>query len=213
VSEDGRRQTLRTNLGGTAATWLARARYRLVTPEPFQLQGRLYTWDTIVAVRPGVGPIRLQVANARSREVPVVTWRPGDASSGQTISDGRIVRTVTRDGVSVAASILRGDDVMWTDVAISNRSQRNLAVDPAEFTLTELSPKQGQLAYLRASDISSGAARKAKIDLSRSLTANTVAPGQGATGLVYFVRDKDAREVMLRITLSGVTFDIPFSIR
>ncbi len=77
VSEDGHRVTLRTTLGGTAAAWLVRARYRIVTPEPFQFEGRLYTWDTIAVVRPGMALIRLQLSNAKSREVPLVTWKLG----------------------------------------------------------------------------------------------------------------------------------------
>ncbi|HLE56213.1 MAG TPA: hypothetical protein VJB15_03955 [Rhodothermia bacterium] len=203
VSEDGRRVILRTNRGGTAAIWLARAQYRIVTPDPFQLEGRLYTWDTLAAVRPGMAPIRLQLANAKSREVPVVRWRPDDASSGQTLRDGRTVRTLSRDGVVIAATIIRSDDLMWIDVSVSNGSSRKLDVDPQAFTLDELSPNQTPLRYvIPTEDI-----------LNRALTANTLMPGQKTSGTVFFEGDKKARELVLRIPLTGVTFEVPLTIR
>src|SRR5437867_9659201 len=85
VSADGHRITLKTNAGGTAATWLPRAQYRVVTPDPFQWEGRLYTWDTVTAVRGGMPPIRFNLANGRWKEVPVVTWRAGEANSVEAI--------------------------------------------------------------------------------------------------------------------------------
>jgi hypothetical protein len=203
VSEDGRRVTLRTNLGGTAATWLARARYRIVTPDPFQFEGRMYTWDTLAVVRAGIAPIRLQLANAKSREVPVVTWKPNDVSSAQTLRDGRVVRTLSRDGVAISATMIRSGDLMWADVSITNRSARKIDVDPQTFMLDELSPKQTPLRYvIPTEDI-----------LNRALTANTLMPGQKTAGAVFFERDKKAREVVFRIPLTGVTFEVPLSIR
>lgn len=223
VSEDGRRLTLRTNAAGTVATWLARARYRLVTPEPFQLEGRMYTWDTITAVRPGMSVIRLQLANAKSQLVPIVTWSPDDRSSNQTLKDGHTVRTLSRDGVAISATMIRKDDLMWADVTISNRSNRRLDVDPQTFAMNQLSPKQTPLRYLSPTDISNSLARRARIVarrgtksediLNRALTANTLMPGQDIAGAVFFERDKEAHDVMLRIPLSGVTFDVPLSIR
>lgn len=213
VSEGGNRVTMRTTLGGTAATWLGSARYRIVTPEPYQFEGRMYTWDTIAVVRPGMALIRLQLSNARSRPVPVVTWRQGDGSSGETLKDGHVVRTLTRDGVAISATVSRTDDLMWADVSISNGSNRKLQVDPQTFVLNELSPKQASLGYRLPTEIPRGMTRRSRIDVNRALVANTLMPGQNITGVVYFGRDKAAREVMLRIPLSGVTFDLPFSIR
>jgi len=118
VSEDGQRVTLRTNMAGTVATWLPRARYRIVTPDPFQLDGRLYTWDTLTAIRPGMGLVRLHVANAKSQPVPTAVWRPGDAGSGETIKDRQTIRTLARDGVAVSATITRDEDLLWADVTI-----------------------------------------------------------------------------------------------
>ena len=228
VSEDGRRISLRTNPGGTVATWLPRARYRIVTPEPFQLEGRLYTWDTITAIRPGMGLIRLDVANAKSQAVPIATWRPGDAASGETLKDRRTFRTLMRDGVTVSATIIRDDDLLWADVTISNRSRRRLDVYPQTFTLTEISPKQILLAYRPPENVARtvtadskrlGAivgrrsTKKPEEILIRALREIALTPGQDVTGSVFFERDEKAKEVVLRVPTSGVTFEVPLSIR
>ena len=228
VSEDGRRISLRTNVGGTAATWLPRARYRIVTPEPFQLDGRLYTWDTITAIRPGMGLVRLFVANAKSQPVPIAVWRLGDAASGETIKDRRTLRTLTRDGVAVSATIIRDEDLLWADVTISNRSKRRLDVYPQYFTLTEVSPKQMALAYrtpeIVARTVTADSKRlgalmarrstkKPEEILIRALREIALMPGQDVAGSVFFERDEKAKEVVLRIPTSGVTFEVPLSIR
>jgi hypothetical protein len=228
VSEDGRRVTLRTNLGGTAATWLPRARYRIVTPEPFQLDGRLYTWDTIAAIRPGMGLVRLFVANAKSQPVPIATWRPGDPASGETIKDRQTIRSLTRDGVAVSATITRDADLLWADVTISNRSKRRLDVYPQNFTLTEVLPKQMVLAYRTPENVARtvtadskrlGAlmarrsTKKPEEILIRALREIALMPGQDVAGSVFFERDDKAKDVVLRIPTSGVTFEVPLSIR
>lgn len=228
VSEDGRRISLRTNPGGTVATWLPRARYRIVTPEPFQLDGRLYTWDTLVAIRPGMGLVRLDVANAKSQPVPIATWRPRDAGSGETIKDRQTVRSLTRDGVTVSATIIRDEDLLWADVTISNRSKRRLDVYPQTFTLTEISPKQMLLAYRTPENVARtvtadskrlGAimarrsTKKPEEILIRALREIAIMPGQDVAGSVFFERDEKAKELVLRVPTSGVTFEVPLSIR
>ena len=50
-------------------------------------------------------------------------------------------------------------------------------------------------------------------DLIWADVSNTLMPGQNITGAVFFERDKKARDVVLRIPLSGVTFDVPLTIR
>ena len=214
VSADGHRVTLRTTLGGTASAWLARAQYRIVTPEPFQFEGRLYTWDTIAVVRPGMALVRLQLSNAKSSvPVPVVTWHSGDPISTENVREGHTYRTIGRDGVEVTTTLSHNDKFMWADVSVANKSKRTIAVDPKVFTLSELSPAQARLAYLSPTDNSIGRSRKTKMDMNRVLTANTLTPGQRLDGVAYFEPDEKAREVVLRIPLSGVTFDVPFSIR
>jgi len=228
VSQDGRRITLRTNRGGTAATWLPRALYRIVTPEPFQLDGQLYTWDTITAIKPGMGLVRLFIANAKSKPVPIATWRVGDAASGETIRDRQTIRSLTRDGVSVSATITRDADLLWADVTISNKSKRRLDVYPQTFTLTEISPKQVALAYrtpetvartITADSKRLGAlmarrsTRKPEDILIRALREIALMPGQDIAGSVFFERDDKARDAVLRIPTSGVTFEMPVTIR
>jgi hypothetical protein len=202
VSADGHRITLKTNAGGTAATWLPRAQYRIVTPDPFQWEGRLYTWDTVTTVRGGMLPIRINLANGRSREVPVVTWKAGDAGSIETIKNGQGVRTLMHDGVAVGATITRSHDTMWAEVLISNKSNRKIAVEPQAFTLTEVSPTRVVLQH----HIVNGT-------VAHPLVTDMLVPGQEVSGVVTFESDKKAKEVVLRVPLSGITFDFPLNIR
>jgi hypothetical protein len=70
------------------------------------------------------------------------------------------------------------------------------------------------LRYLIAAELPKGGiTHRVKVDLNRMMTANTLQAGQHVAGIAYFERDKEAREVMLRVPLSGVTFDVPLTIR
>jgi hypothetical protein len=228
VSEDGHRVTLRTNVGGVAASWFPRARYRIVTPDPFQLEGRLYTWDTVTAIRPGMALVRLYLANAKSQPVPIAMWRAGEVGSGETLKDRQTVRTLSRDGVAVTATISRDEDLLWAEVTISNRSKRPLDVNPQTFTLNEVAPGQSALRVRTPEDVARTITRESKrigalmarrrlkrVEdiLNRSLRESTLTPGQDVAGSIFFERDDKAREVVLRIPTSGVTFEVPLSIR
>jgi hypothetical protein len=202
VSVDGHRVILKTNAGGTAATWLPRAQYRIVSPDPFQWEGRLYTWDTVATVRGGMLPVRLNLANGRSKEVPVVTWRPGDSNSLETIKDGQLVRSLSYDGVAAGASVTRSHDLLWVEVIISNRSNRRVAVEPQAFMLSEVSPTRVPLQH-----------RVVTGSVAHPLVTDTLKSGQEVSGVVTFESDKKAKDVLLRIPLSGITFDLPLSIR
>lgn len=228
VSEDGRRVTLRTNMAGVAATWFPRARYRIVTPDPFQLDGRLYTWDTVFAILPGQALVRLHAANAKSQPVPVVAWTRGAEGSGETLKGGRTVRTLTRDGVAISASITRDEDLLLADVTISNRSKRRLDLDPRTFALYDLSPAQSVMRYRPPADVaktmksrgskigalmSRRSTKKVEDILSRALPEVTLTPGQDIAGLVIFESHNKASELILRIPMYGVTFEVPVSIK
>lgn len=204
VSEDGRRTTLRTTLGGTAAAWLARARYRIVTPDPFQYQERLYTWDTIVVVRGGIGPIRLQLENAKSRPVPVMSWKANEAGARETIANGRAIRTLSLAGLSANASVSRNNNLITVELTIANRSSHNVDYDPRNFTLKEETPVQKTLATWTP---------KSGVMSDPTLSAGRLAPGQSVTGLLYFEPDPKARDVVLRVPVSRVTFEFPLVVR
>jgi hypothetical protein len=204
VSVDGHRTTLRTTLGGTAATWLARAQYRIVTPDPFQYQERMYSWDTIVAVRPGMSAVRLQLANARSRPVPVREWKAHDTGARETITNGRVIRTLSHAGLSVNASVSRNNEVIAAELTFVNRTSHNVDYDPQTFMLMEESPVHKALEIW---------APKSGAGLLPTLSAGRVAPGQSVSGIVFFERDPKARGVVLRIPVTAVTFEIPLVIR
>jgi hypothetical protein len=204
VSEDGKRVTLQTNRIGIAGTWLTRARYRVVTPEPYQYEGRLYTWDTVAIARPGSALIRLQLANAKSSSaVPTAVWKRGEVGAGETIRERRTFKTLLRNGVAINAAVSRNRDLIWADIVISNGSNKKIEVDPPTFILSVVSPPTRDLNYRAPTGVL----------VSRALTASTLAPGQNILGSVFFERDKNARDVVLRVPLTGITFELPFVLR
>src|SRR5205814_8797843 len=108
---------------------------------------RLYTRDTGATLRCGMLPIRLNLANGRSREVPIGTWKSGDSGSSETIKNGQVVRALVHDAVTVSATITRSHDTIWAEVIISNRSNRRIAVEPQAFVLSEISPTRVALQH------------------------------------------------------------------
>lgn len=204
VSEDGRRTTLRTTLGGTAAAWLARARYRIVTPDPFQYQERLYSWDTIVFVRGGIGPIRLHLENAKSRPVPVMSWKANEAGARETVTKGRVIRTLSLAGLSANASVTRNNNLITVELTLANRSSHNVDYDPRDFTLKEETPTQKPLVTWTP---------KSGVMSDPTLSVGRLAPGQSVTGLLYFEPDPKARDVVLHVPVSRVTFEFPLVLR
>jgi hypothetical protein len=172
--------------------------------------------------------VRLYLANAKSQPVPIAKWRPGEVGSGETVKDRQTVRSLSRDGVAVTATISRDEDLLWADVTISNRSKRPLDVNPQTFTLNEVAPGQSALRVRTPEDVARTVTRESKrigalmarrrlkrVEdiLNRSLRETTLTPGQDVAGSVFFERDDKARELVLRIPTSGVTFEVPLSIR
>ncbi len=64
VSENGDRVSIRTDDAGVASAWVFPGSYRLVTPDPYEWDGNAYTWDAVVAIRPGAWTIWLSQAYA-----------------------------------------------------------------------------------------------------------------------------------------------------
>jgi hypothetical protein len=66
VAEDGDRLSIKTNDAGVASTWLAPGEYRLVTPDPLEWDGYLYTWDRMITVTTQKALFSLSQNEARS---------------------------------------------------------------------------------------------------------------------------------------------------
>lgn len=88
VQENGDRISIRTNDAGVASTWLFPGSYRFVTPDPFAWEGNAYTWDGVVAIKAGTGPIRFSQANASKVAAlgPTQTRNAVAARGGQAAS-------------------------------------------------------------------------------------------------------------------------------
>jgi len=85
VAENGNRVSIQTDDAGIATAWLEAASYRLVTPDPVSWDGKAYTWDLIVPIRPGIGVITFSQVNATpvATTAPPAEARPPVAKPGQ----------------------------------------------------------------------------------------------------------------------------------
>ncbi|HEX6576073.1 MAG TPA: hypothetical protein VF042_13985, partial [Gemmatimonadaceae bacterium] len=64
VTENGDRISVTTDDAGVAGAWLSPASYRFVTPDPVEWQGKTYTWDSILPVKPDSPIIKFSQENA-----------------------------------------------------------------------------------------------------------------------------------------------------
>jgi hypothetical protein len=64
VMPDGDRLSIRTDDAGVANIWLRPGTYRIVNPDPASWEGKAYTWDVVVTIKGGTGPVRLSQSNA-----------------------------------------------------------------------------------------------------------------------------------------------------
>jgi hypothetical protein len=117
VAENSDRISIRTDDAGVASTWVFPGSYRFVTPDPYEWDGNAYTWDAIVAIRPGTGLIRLSQANAS--KITALSPAPRTTNPIRSLprtADARPLASITQ-GFFLAPHLLgaslqaEGDDV------------------------------------------------------------------------------------------------------
>ncbi|MFN2602515.1 MAG: hypothetical protein ABR582_07155, partial [Gemmatimonadaceae bacterium] len=77
-----------------------------------------------------------------------------------------------------------------------------VAVEPQAFMLTEVSPTRATLQH-----------RLVNGTVHHPLVTDTLKSGQDVSGVVTFESDKKAKDLLLRVPLSGITFEVPLNIR
>jgi hypothetical protein len=83
VADNGERFSIRTDDAGVATAWLFSGSYRFTTPDPVEWQGRTYSWDMTLPIRPGTSALRLSQDNATKVEVAVTApATPAPAAPG-----------------------------------------------------------------------------------------------------------------------------------
>jgi hypothetical protein len=197
----------------------------------------------------------------------VARWYVGAPGCDQLFSQGRLVESLTANGVTVQVSL---QDTGWklrASIAISNQTGASLEVQPSLITLDELQPNMRALREQSASKIahtpnhqplsttataapspsavtfreinpatlqsavyrpdpapdylsqrSAVASLKTPPVLEEptdpralALKAGSVAPQQRTTGVIWFARDANARELSLRVPVGDLVFDFPLS--
>jgi hypothetical protein len=189
----------------------------------------------------------------------VVRWEAGAPGCDRFMSNGRLVESVTADGITVQVSL---EDTGWkfrTSLAVSNGSDSTADLFPSLVSLDELKPglkslrsqdpkklshaKEHQVLWTQsnakpspsavAERSGSGAtlqyasyhtqdyfvsqdARKPEAGDAGSLVAlslkpTRLQPGQKTTGVVWFERDANARELSMRVPVGNLVFDFPLS--
>jgi len=83
----------------------------------------------------------------------IARWQSGAPGSDQFYSGGKLVESLTANGITVQISL---QDTGWkfrASVAIANKSDENAHFNPAGFTLDELKPRLRSLAYQNPRDL------------------------------------------------------------
>ena len=224
---------------------------------------RMYLFMGKSSANSGVSAHRLAATAVNG----VARWNYGAPGCDQFHSQGRLVESLTANGVTVQVSL---QDTGWklrASIAISNQTGANLAALPSLITLDELQPNlrllpaqnpsriahatnhqslwtkasaqpsSSAVAFREANPASPRSATHrsnpapdylspryvvASIDgppvledsadpLVLALKAGSLAPQQKASGVIWFARDANARELSLRVPVGDLVFDFPLS--
>jgi hypothetical protein len=99
---------------------------------------RMYLIEGVVSAA-AAAPIRH--ASSATSVNGVVRWKAGAPGCDEFVSHGRVVESITANGITVQVSL---QDTGWkyrANVAISNQSSANIDVNPGIVTLDELQPR------------------------------------------------------------------------
>jgi hypothetical protein len=136
VSESGTKRTVRTNTAGVATIWLPKAPYRIVTPKPYLPGNEQYTWDLVVEVKPGIGPIYLGDDN---RQVQVAKTQSESA---------RNERIQPRVRTPVASPV--NSNSVYEKPGVPSKSIASARVDSSSRRKTETAPKESTVPASKA---------------------------------------------------------------
>jgi hypothetical protein len=97
---------------------------------------RMYLFEGAVTAAAPVRP-----AVSASPVNGVVRWRAGAPGCDEFVSHGRLVESITADGITVQVSLQDSGWKYRANIAISNQSSANIDVNPGIVTLDELQPR------------------------------------------------------------------------
>jgi len=92
-------------------------------------------------------PSTVQAAQTATLDNGIARWKSGTVGSDQFYSDGRLVESLTANGITVQIALQDTGWKMRASVAIVNGSKQNAHFNPKAFTLDELMPRLRTLAY------------------------------------------------------------------
>ena len=134
-----------------------------------------------------------------SQSARIVTWSQGTAGTDRLLKGGLVVALLTVDGVAVAVSVVRTDDLLWANVSVANQSGSRVDVDPATFTLDAIEPKAKRLAYQEPERIARSMRRRAEWGAALTAIAGEMATTEtkteGVTNVTASARDNEGYRV------------------
>jgi hypothetical protein len=92
-------------------------------------------------------PRTVQAAQSASVDNGIARWKSGTAGSDQFYSEGKLVESLTANGITVQVALQDTGWKMRASVAIVNATNQNAHFNPKSFTLDELMPRLRTLAY------------------------------------------------------------------
>jgi hypothetical protein len=169
----------------------------------------------------------------------VVRWQAGAPGCDQLFSKGHAIESATANGITVQVSLEDSGWKLRATVAVSNKGEEVVEIFPILVTLDELQPNlrallaqdpaklshvvNHQVLLTEATDyfsdhlVQASASNHAAIVPSAAelkslaLKHTKLAPGQNTTGVIWFQRDANARELSLRVPVGDLVFDFPLS--
>lgn len=156
--------------------------------------------------------------------VEVITWNANDRNCSTAFDTDRLIKkTVIAKGIQIEATLDRMPVLFFLQahLKIINNSDKIVPIIPQIFILQVVKPKRYTLFFEYPKRVSAEIIRSAVFSLGDQLplivdehmVSGSLAPGMSSAGYVWFEQSRAARDVLLRVSIGRLAFDVPFALR
>lgn len=165
-----------------------------------------------VEIRPDL--LTLDVVSPRARGLALI---PADRAADAAVAIAHNRASMVEFSGSMATKTVTETHTTWSDSPSAPLSQRTMTGQTPHVvttTTTKTVPDDSARwsAKTQADTIRSGASYDRQRVLDAALKPTTLAPTYSASGTVYFEREKDPKEVLLRVPVGDLVVEIPFTV-
>ncbi len=168
--------------------------------------------QTPVEIRPE--SLTLDVVSPRARGLAYI---PADRVADAAVAMAHNRAAMVEFSGSMATKTVTETHTTWSDSPTAPISQRTMAGETPHVvttTTTRTVPDDSarSSASTQASSIRNGASSDRQRVLAAALKPATLAPTFSASGVVWFEREKDPKEVLLRVPVGDLVVEVPFTV-